>query len=209
MKNNVMWVELDASLEMKHLYQALLPRKSLGILSETQDPSTSKQLTMQPSVPDRHYRTSFTDKINQRLFSKSIKSDKLSSFHPILQENLTLLDSSTQSNAAVNQTSEILNIVTLLDTGGQPEYVHLLPTINAHPTVNFIILDLSKALSDQVLVEYSQYGQHVFQPYHLSYTNLDMIKLLMSIALMMAWKDLHIILNLLHIQVLIKILTCV
>jgi len=32
------------------------------------------------------------------------------------------------------------------------------------------------------LVEYSQHGEHVFVPYHLNYTNMDMIKLLMSAA---------------------------
>ena len=76
----------------------------------------------------------------------------------------------------------MLNIITLLDTGGQPEYIHLLPTINIYPTVTFVIHDLSKSLSDQVLMEYSQHGQHVFKPYHLNYSNLDMIKLLMSAA---------------------------
>jgi len=178
--NKVTWVELDANLEMKQLYHALLQQKSLGNLSETQDSSISKQLSSQPTIPDRYNSTSFTDKISQRLFSKSIKGDRLSCFHPILQESLTLLESSTQSKAVVKQNSEILNIITLLDTGGQPEYVHLLPTINAHPTVNIVILDVSKDLSDQVLVEYSQHGKHTFQPYHLNYTNLDMIKLLMS-----------------------------
>ena len=33
-----------------------------------------------------------------------------------------------------------------------------------------------------MLVEYSQHGKHKFTPYHLSYSNLDMIKLLMSAA---------------------------
>ena len=58
----------------------------------------------------------------------------------------------------------------------------MLPTINIYPTVTFVVHDLSKYLSDQVLVEYSQHGKHVFTPYHLEYSNLDMIKLLMSAA---------------------------
>ncbi|XP_065907949.1 uncharacterized protein [Dysidea avara] len=80
----------------------------------------------------------------------------------------------------MHQPGDVLNIVTLLDTGGQPQYIHLLPTVNINPTVNFVIHDLSKDLNEQVLVEYSEHGKHTFQPYHLSYTNLDMIKLLMS-----------------------------
>ena len=68
-----------------------------------------------------------------------------------------------------HQPGEVLNIITLLDTGGQPQYIHLLPTINIYPTVTFVVHDLSKSLDDQVLVEYSQQGKHMFTPYHLSY----------------------------------------
>ena len=42
--------------------------------------------------------------------------------------------------------------------------------------------DSSKSLSDQMLVEYSQHGKHIFTPYQLSYPNQNMIKLLMSSA---------------------------
>ena len=74
----------------------------------------------------------------------------------------------------------MLNIITLLDTGGQPEYIHLLPTINVNSKATFVVHNLSKSLDDQVLVEYSQHGKHVFTPYHLSYSNFAMIKFLMS-----------------------------
>ena len=74
----------------------------------------------------------------------------------------------------------MLNVIILLDTGGQPEYIHLLPTVNIHPMINFVIHDLSKSLEDQVLVEYSEHGKHIFEPYHLKYSNFDMIKFLMS-----------------------------
>ena len=58
----------------------------------------------------------------------------------------------------------------------------MLPTININPTVTFVVHDLSKSLDDQVLVEYSQHSKHMFTPYHLSYSNRDMIKLLMLSA---------------------------
>ena len=88
----------------------------------------------------------------------------------------------TDSKPTTHQPGEVLNIITLLDTGGQPEYIYLLPTINIYPAVTFVVHDLSKSLSDQVLVEYSKHGKYVFTPYHLDYSNLDMIKLLMSVA---------------------------
>ena len=80
----------------------------------------------------------------------------------------------------MHQPGDVLNIVTLLDTGGQTQYIHLLLTVNIYPTVNFVILNLTKKLDDQVLVEYSHHGKYTFKPYHLTYTNLEMTKLLMS-----------------------------
>ena len=80
------------------------------------------------------------------------------------------------------QPGKVLTLITLVDTGGQPEFIHLLPTINILPTITFIIHDLSKSLDDQVLVEHSQHGEHTFAPYYLTYSNLNMIKLLMSAA---------------------------
>ncbi|XP_065907322.1 uncharacterized protein [Dysidea avara] len=46
--------------------------------------------------------------------------------------------------------------------------------------ITFIVHDLSRNLEDQVLVEYSEHGKHIFEPYHLQYSNFDMIKFLMS-----------------------------
>ena len=97
-------------------------------------------------------------------------------FSDLVQSNI---DSSI-TEQYVHPSGEVLNIITLLDTGGQPEYIHLLPTINIYPMVNFVVHDLSKKLEDQVLVEYSEDGKHIFEPYHLIYSNIDMIKFLMS-----------------------------
>ena len=93
-----------------------------------------------------------------------------------------LFSPSIFDDTVTHQPGEVLNMITILDTGGQPESIHLLPTINIYPTVTFVVHDLSKSLDDQVLVEYSQHGEHVFVPYHLNYTYMDMIKLLMSAA---------------------------
>ena len=78
----------------------------------------------------------------------SVKGSSLSKFDNII--NLL-----PYPKAVAHQPGEVLNIITLLDTGGQPEYIHLLPTINIYPTVTFVVHDLSKSLADQVLVEHS------------------------------------------------------
>ena len=114
----------------------------------------------------------------------SINSEKLSSFKYILQDSLI-----SNSDSFVYIPGKKLNIITILDTGGQPQYIHLLPTINIHPTINFVVHDLSKDLEDQVQVEYSKNGKQVVFPDPLKHSYLDMIKLLMSAANDSADKD--------------------
>ena len=93
--------------------------------------------------------------------------------------------SSTLMNILRNQHKEpdfssVLNIINILDFEGQPEVIHLLSALNLHPTVSFLVHDLSNNLDDQVLVKYSGHGEHVFEPYHLIHSNFDTIKFLMS-----------------------------
>ena len=182
--HKVEWIEFNSSLELSYLRSILLSNKNVTkpathpdtpLDKDTTDNSTSSKpaesrAINQYSPPAQKF--SIKHWLTSRLAS-SVKGSSLSTF-----DNMILL---TDPNVA-RQPGEILNIITLLDTGGQPEYIHLLPTINIYPTVTFVIHDLSKNLSDQVLVEYSQRGKHVFTPYLLSYSNLDMIKLLMSAA---------------------------
>ena len=185
--SEVTWTEFDSKLEISHLHSVLLP-KPIPALSET-DPSTKSYGSVFPTEEVAN-PSKLTASINQyksparpqqpvikkmvtQFFTSSVKDSNLSTFDSIV--NAT-------PNPFACQPGEVLNIITLLDTGGQPEYIHLLPTINIYPTVTFVIHDLSKSLSDQVLVEYSQHGKHIFAPYHLSYSNLDMIKLLLSAA---------------------------
>ena len=187
--SEVTWTELDSELEISHLQSVLLP-KPLTTPSES-PPATESQPAQfptkkvaplsEPIAAINQYKSpkpqqSAIKQFFTGLFISSVKDSNLSSFDSIVDATVT------ESNPIAYQPGEVLNIITLLDTGGQPEYIHLLPTINIYPTVTFVIHDLSKSLNDQVLVEYSQHGKHVFTPYHLSYSNLDMIKLLMSAA---------------------------
>ena len=109
-------------------------------------------------------------------FRGSVKSEKLASFDNFVKNSI---DSDILKHD-FDYSGKVLNIIILLDTGGQPEYIHLLPTVNIHPMVTFVVHDLTKSLTDEVLVEYSEKGKSVFKPYHLKYSNLSMIKFLMS-----------------------------
>ena len=170
-----MWVEFNPKLEISHLSSVLLSKPTTipsDPLSATET-EVSEENIMRTSNLLTRIRSSLK-RWFPRISTSSVNDINLSTFPSIID--------ATETIPIVHQPGEILNIITLLDTGGQPEYIHLLPTINIYPTVTFVIHDLSKSLNDQVLVKYSQHGKPVFTPYHLNYSNLDMIKLLMSAA---------------------------
>ena len=173
----VKWMEMDLNFEMKILGSALrpfnLPKRHTSSNSNAKsDVPTIYSSPSNVSSIQHTYKpkNAALKKLLPKIFVSPVKADRVAAINHI----------ATDTDSPVSK--ETLNMITILDTGGQPEYIHLLPTININPTVTFIVHDLSKSLDDQVLVEYSQHGEHVFVPYHLSYTNMDMIKLLMSAA---------------------------
>ena len=78
--------------------------------------------------------------------------------------------------------NDTVKFITVIDSGGQPEYIHMLPAINNCPTINFVVLDMTKHLDDPVMVQYKSKHYKNFTDYPLHYSNLDMIGLLMSLT---------------------------
>ena len=206
---NVVWLEMDDDLQMSHLRQVLLSlddfslqktriskEPKLLLLREAQEPkpllsspilkkestrftkASQENETAEPTSK-KQYITYQKPSLTQRFtgfLQSSVKSENMSCFSSLVQNSI-------ESNVSMHDfyyDGKVLNVITLLDTGGQPEYIHLLPTVNIHPMVTFVVHDLSKSLDNQVLVEFSEHGKLVFEPYHLKYSNLDLIKFLMS-----------------------------
>ena len=189
--DEVTWVELDSELEVGYLRSVLLPKIQELPVSSSEE--VKKHVATEASTKAPGKTQSIAPKEKSVLKKWFTKHFARSTKHSILltatvdidDSNLSSIDSilnskSSPSGVPIYQRGGVLNVITLLDTGGQPEYIHLLPTINVNPTVTFVVHNLSKSLDDQVLVEYSQHGKPMFKPYHLSYSNMDMIKFLMS-----------------------------
>ena len=81
--------------------------------------------------------------------------------------------------------SEIWDILTLLDTGGQPQFINMLPAVNSSATITFVVLNMLggvKHLEERVQVHhYNEDGSKSYEPYPLNYTNKDLIKCLISL----------------------------
>ena len=198
--DNVVWLEMDDDSQMSHLRQILLSldfsslQKTQIIREEKKPaptslpqpkatksarPAGSVEKQVQKASIKKQYITKEKRSFAQRvtgLLQDSVKSEKMETFDCLVQNSI---ESNSMFKDDFKYNTDVLNIITLLDTGGQPEFIHLLPTVNIHPMVNFVVHDLSRSLEDQVLVEFSEHGKHVFEPYHLKYTNLDTIKFLM------------------------------
>ena len=79
-----------------------------------------------------------------------------------------------------NDGQKMWDMLTILDTGGQPKLINLLPAINTSAAVNFIVLDLSNGVGclDQPVV--AQSSNDNYTEYKTNYTNLHLLKCLLS-----------------------------
>ena len=77
---------------------------------------------------------------------------------------------------------ETFDLFTLLDTGGQPEFINLLPAINSSTTITFVVVNMSEGkecLDNPVKPQYKREGFE-YTSQKLRYTNMHLLKCLLS-----------------------------
>ena len=84
------------------------------------------------------------------------------------------------------------DLFTLLDTGGQPEFINMLPAINTSTctAITFVVLNLSHGkefLRSSVKAQYKHKGYN-YSDFALKYTNLHLLKCLLSSVKVAAMK---------------------
>ena len=81
---------------------------------------------------------------------------------------------------------EVWDVLTFMDTGGQPQFISMLPVINSFAMITFIVHNMiggKKNLHNKVEVKHgNKDGESSFTPYLENYTHLQLIKTLMSYA---------------------------
>ena len=94
--------------------------------------------------------------------------------------------SSTEKESLDGVSSDVWDVLTLLDTGGQPQFINMLPAVNSSAMITFIVHNMCggvKSLSDKVTVTHgNDKGKRSFSSYSMQYTNLELMKVLMSLT---------------------------
>ena len=152
------WVDLDYDSMISYL------NKHLKNLQFPPLKSTVASLPIIDSVPN-----------NTRSESTTVERNKID----VAKPDLVLVDIAKANSSKTPSLGDVWDVINFLDTGGQPEFVNILPAVSSSIALTFIVLNLSKSLDDLVHVEHNVKGNPSFEPYYLDCTNVEFIKRLM------------------------------
>ena len=174
-RKEVVWLKLDPKNQIPH-FKTLLESR----VFHQQECGSSCDVTGQQSLS---YASGFVD--NPTIIQEDDIDDSGGgggSNGKFTDVERKILTSNPLPNNLMIDKNDSVKFITVIDSGGQPEYVHMLPAINNSPTINFVVLDMTKNLDDPVIVQYKSKHNKNFTDYPLHYSNLDMIGLLMSLT---------------------------
>ena len=159
------WIDLDYDSMIRHLNKYLLNLRlsvSLSALSRL--------------IPRLFRGSSSKENATNTKRSKSqVKKNKVD----IAKADEVAIDIAKADSSNAPLLGDVWDIINFLDTGGQPEFVNILPAVSSSIALTFIIFNLSEGLDSLVHVKHNVRGEPSFEPYHLDCTNLEYIKRLM------------------------------
>ena len=205
------WTDLTEKLEYQEIIDRLLSRLNKGTKqgseSDTEfDKADSNEAANNPAYhgqTDNNQKSS--NKKNQTTSEENNiehQDDNFSDSDETMEDkiidserNLTSTEYITvRTGGEYKETLESWDMLTLLDTGGQPELINMLPSVNTSAAVNFIVFDLSigddlsngvSCLKKNVIGQSSKKG---YTERKLNYTYLNLLKCLLSFTKMSARK---------------------
>ena len=176
------WTSLDYDSMINHLNKHLHSLTVPTSASEVNAPSNLKNKlqnfvgwlfrsspTSSP-VPRDNTRRETSDFKNNKKIKVGVENTK---------SDLVAVDIAKADSSKTPSLGDVWDIINFLDTGGQPEFVNILPAVSSSVALTFIVFNLTKSLDSLVHVQHSVNGDHSFKPYYLDCTNLEFIKRLM------------------------------
>ena len=193
---NITWTELDESKEIDKITNRLLTyimKKKMDEEDKLDDSENESDDLMNESSSsfDNNMKSNQNDdkgnKIGQPI---QTDSDTFNSTNSTFEDtrHVDSVDKDIAASAAVksnksidsvnSEVEETWDVLTLLDTGGQPEFINLLPAICRSTTVTFVVLNMLDGIEKKLTAKHSdkQYKERT-----LNYNNEHLTKSLLSV----------------------------
>ena len=163
----------------KHLHNLRFPPSTTSSLPEENTSSPQESLssdlneaTFNPQILSLS-STSALENVTDTTTSESVITKSTA------KVDLAAVDIAKANLSNTQLLGEVWDIINFLDTGGQPEFVNILPAVSSSIALTIIVFNLSKSLDSLVHVQHNVNGDPLFEPYDLDCTNLEFIKRLM------------------------------
>ena len=95
-----------------------------------------------------------------------------------VKEDNSTLDNEVLNCSVSDNPSETWNILTIIDTAGQPEFINLLPAINKQAKISFVVFNMHSGLDSDVVINRGDGNENK----KVHYSNLHAIKCLLSMV---------------------------
>ena len=204
------WISLDSKLETQQITNRLIKLQKQNDItikdktSSNDDAGTNSSIIVsdsecvatnvpsnQPSVTEdtdsSNHNPSNTE-LNESVPDDNVQTNKQIS---IEEQMVTYTDNVNASVSELVETiPETWDLFTLLDTGGQPEFINLLPAINSSTAITFVVLNISDGkdcLNNLVTAQYQCEG-YDYGKRDLKYTNKHLLNCLLSSVKLSAMK---------------------
>ena len=161
--------------------------------------SSSKDESSLSSDKESYHHESFSPEIDHNSPAESLpitntaSANPKNSSQPLSQDLTTDSGKFTLANVKTREKKlerkspdEVWNILTFMDTGGQPQFISMLPAVNSFAMITFIIHKLQTGGQDSlnkiVKVQYGNEKGEISTPHSHKYTYLQLIETLISYA---------------------------
>ena len=177
------WIDLDSELEIQQLrqrYKHEISKNPNLNYDSSDNPLYEGQSKVQSGINE-----SQASKLSESIFDVNSPSDACLEDTSFLGDT-DVLKPPFKSLASSHTTSEgrdlpeVWDVLTLLDTGGQPEFINLLPTINASTAIAFIVFNMSDGCDCLDKAVRAQHSNESYKKHKLNYTNFSLLKCLLS-----------------------------
>ena len=181
----VEFLQLDLEKEINELQSRLQE-------SQTHDNASHVQLG---EVIENHDISTHVKIAHSEVIEKYDNSTHAKIAHSEVIEKANTIFTSVEKEMAASVTirnvprkslQETWDILTFIDSGGQPQYITMLPAVNSSAMITFVVYNMKggvEGLDSPVVVAHGdEKGNPTFPPYSIKCTNLELIKTLMTMT---------------------------